>query len=1298
MNRRSSIVCILILFSCSVFSQNPYCPSPYVYMDGGANIKVYDPTQPPSATNPSNTSIPAFGSGLTLMPNINGGTLSPTFYSTFGGNYYYWNGTSWFNTGHSTGNTSAVNLGGCNGKIYNLVGGTGVVYVYDGTQNGYSLTTIPNFSGGGPYDLVTDCNCNFYALNTTTPNQSLSMYNAAGQLQCTYTLSGMPSSFAGGGFAIIGNMIYVRNSGFYIGTIGGSSVSFTSVPSFTYSPGDFASCPVCNPATNLNGISISSSILSCIIPTTGLVVTTTATPVSYLWNGPSILGSNTNSAVIIAAPGVYSCVVAANTCPPTQITLTTAVISTSVNVLAQISPAGGLCMQGNGPITLSVAHNYSTDAIAWTGSAIPPIFGSDTINISMPGSYTVSVTDMFSGCVNTDVVTVAQTPTLGLALSDNTLCALNTNGSPASITITASGATTYTFLTSGNYTTNAPNGPVMPCGPVNLTGNFNPSATGTLIGKTAFCADTITTAFTIIPNPTVTLSSNTGSVCPQGSIPIVASGANNYLWSGSPGLNSYTGANVISTPSALSVYSVVGDSFGCKGATTTVTVAVLPIPFVGLSPPSSTICLGSAVTLTATGTATSFSWTPPAGLSATSGQTVNAFAPYTVYYTVVGSLNTCTNAASALVTVVQPPVIALSLNTQSICSQGVNNSPNSVNMFPSGAASYTLSGPGNVAVINANGPVMQVIPSGPQSPFPNVMTVTLTGASTVCKVAITRTFEIIPNPVLSISPSSASVCPGQTKSFFASGANSYTWLPAQNYTVSSPNSIVASPLLSSFYSVIGNSNGCNSAIKNAVLVILPVPQVSINPGTATVCAGSSATLSIAGNASSYQWSPALGLSSTTGTNVVSTLFTTQEYTVLATMNTCTNMALATVSAIVIPVITASTKQPTICSGASTNLNVIGATTYNWFPAGDLNFSSGNAVIASPNSSTTYTVHGYNGICTGSTSIYVHTVKRPDMNIVAPYSEVCLGQSVPINVKGAQSYVWSPRNGIVNSAGDSLIVVAPQVNTNYSVVGANSVGSVSCYQQISYSVIVVPYVIPAVSPSVSLCIGDKATLHASGGNTFSWTPGEGLNVTDKSGVVANPKVYTIYTVHVSHNGYCGNSTTVEVNVNPRPQVYAGRDTTFNLSDAIFIKANGTGTLTWMYGDGIWCLECPETQVYPLGSSCYGIQAVNDYGCVATDDVCLVITEDFTIYIPNTFTPNNDGLNDVFHIYGENISNVILMIYDRWGEKVFSSMDYKVGWDGSFKGKPCEIGTYSYVISYRGLDRRTYTKTGFIAIER
>src|ERR1041385_744174 len=90
----------VIFFPLTFFAQNITCPSPYIYIDGGRFIRYYDPNPPFSPTHPATPNIPTCGAVLALMPNINGGTLSPTFYPSQGGTYWYWNGSAWINPGH----------------------------------------------------------------------------------------------------------------------------------------------------------------------------------------------------------------------------------------------------------------------------------------------------------------------------------------------------------------------------------------------------------------------------------------------------------------------------------------------------------------------------------------------------------------------------------------------------------------------------------------------------------------------------------------------------------------------------------------------------------------------------------------------------------------------------------------------------------------------------------------------------------------------------------------------------------------------------------------------------------------------------------------------------------------------------------------------------------------------------------------------------------------------------------------------------------------------------------------------
>ena len=99
--------------------------------------------------------------------------------------------------------------------------------------------------------------------------------------------------------------------------------------------------------------------------------------------------------------------------------------------------------------------------------------------------------------------------------------------------------------------------------------------------------------------------------------------------------------------------------------------------------------------------------------------------------------------------------------------------------------------------------------------------------------------------------------------------------------------------------------------------------------------------------------------------------------------------------------------------------------------------------------------------------------------------------------------------------------------------------------------------------------------------------------------------------------------------------------------------------------------------------------------------IIIDCSMVLFIPNAFTPNGDNVNDEFMARGENISDFLLIIYDRWGEKVFESTNFDEGWDGTFKGKPLSSAVFAYYLKATFLDlsgEREIEQTGNITLLR
>jgi gliding motility-associated-like protein len=105
---------------------------------------------------------------------------------------------------------------------------------------------------------------------------------------------------------------------------------------------------------------------------------------------------------------------------------------------------------------------------------------------------------------------------------------------------------------------------------------------------------------------------------------------------------------------------------------------------------------------------------------------------------------------------------------------------------------------------------------------------------------------------------------------------------------------------------------------------------------------------------------------------------------------------------------------------------------------------------------------------------------------------------------------------------------------------------------------------------------------------------------------------------------------------------------------------------------------------IGEYCFMLIAKNSIGCLDTTTKCLKVIPDTTkqyVWVPNAFSPNDDNINDNLVLWHNNASLLLFSIYDRWGECVFTTTDWNKQWDGTYKGKRMDVGTYFYVLKYR-----------------
>ncbi|MDP3557172.1 MAG: hypothetical protein Q8T03_07340, partial [Bacteroidota bacterium] len=354
-----------------------------------------------------------------------------------------------------------------------------------------------------------------------------------------------------------------------------------------------------------------------------------------------------------------------------------------------------------------------------------------------------------------------------------------------------------------------------------------------------------------------------------------------------------------------------------------------------------------------------------------------------------------------------------------------------------------------------------------------------------------------------------------------------------------------------------------------------------SPLSAQICSSSGpVTLSVTG-AANYTWSPASSLVPSTGSIVSASPSVTTTYTINGVTGVCSGSATVTVSVNASPTITPSTSNTLICNGSSATLSVVGASTYTWNP-GNLN---GTPIIVSPTTTTVYTVTGTTGLCTDTKTISVTVDNGPIVSVIGSPTTICStsGSSSTLIASGALNYTWSP-GAIISSS----IIITPTITTSYSVSGVNIFGCIST-TTISFSVTPTPTLIP-ISSSTAICIGNSATLSATGANSYTWNPGALTGGT----VIVTPIANTTYTVSGS-NGNCVSSQTISIIVNSNPTLTSNSSPTLVCSgNSSTLTANGALTYTWSPG----AISGQTINITPATTTNYTVTGTNATGCTAS----------------------------------------------------------------------------------------------------
>lgn len=297
--------------------------------------------------------------------------------------------------------------------------------------------------------------------------------------------------------------------------------------------------------------------------------------------------------------------------------------------------------------------------------------------------------------------------------------------------------------------------------------------------------------------------------------------------------------------------------------------------------------------------------------------------------------------------------------------------------------------------------------------------------------------------------------------------------------------------------------------------------------------------------------------------------------------------------------------------------------------------------------------------------------------------ICQNKAVMLNATGAATYEWSGTGlSCTNCAGP---IVSPAADALFMVKGTSING---CFGRDTVRVHVNRPAKLIYNEKETICRGSSKKLIVSGATAYQWTPATGLSNPAVSSPVASPKENITYQVVGNVNNACGNDTGyIHVKVAANPTVDAGQDKTIAAGTFVNLDPVVSTDVTeafWSPTEELSRNGSYGVTVRPSKNTDYTIEVRNSEGCTAKDKVAVTLTcTANNVYIPNLFSPNNDGMNDVFFIRGIGLYKVrSLRIFNRWGEMVFSKYDFMAndpasGWDGSYKGARLLTDVFVYI---------------------
>jgi len=337
-----------------------------------------------------------------------------------------------------------------------------------------------------------------------------------------------------------------------------------------------------------------------------------------------------------------------------------------------------------------------------------------------------------------------------------------------------------------------------------------------------------------------------------------------------------------------------------------------------------------------------------------------------------------------------------------------------------------------------------------------------------------------------------------------------------------------------------------------------------------------------------------------------------------------------------------------------------------------------------------------------TVVHIFQIQKPqvvvkDTTYCDPNVLLTLDASVT-NINPNMTFHWEPSGGIISGGNTLHPVITPAAGNTFTLTVTDSIPGIC--KETSDGIVHLSYGDTTkfkVSPvDTTVCYGETVQLTAEGGTIYTWSPSALLS--DPNAPVVSAQVFSliVYSVKIEDAAGCKATRQVSVNIFPLTIADAGDDDIIKYGESIQLNASGGTNYNWNADATLSSTSIANPIASPLSQTNYIVTVRDHNGCYGKDSVTIYVSNGI---VPNAFSPNGDGKNDLFKFIPSNqyVALKSLKVFNRWGQEVFATANATIGWNGMYKGKICDMGTYYYLLEY-SIGAKNYTEKGDVTLLR